>query len=168
MIEIQLKVPKGTETVLSNLSENIRNNLLQGMLKGIELIIATSVRKYMTGPYPSTLSTDTGRLRQGLYGFAGFSSVAGEFIRAVMGNQVKLYAKVHEQTGEPGTKFPIFARNLQKGMTFFWKQKGIWVHGAKVVHIPARPFLKPAIMDNKENIAKLLNKAVRDAYREVK
>jgi hypothetical protein len=164
MITIQLKGPKGLEK-LTSLPENMQRTLLQGMKDGIQLIISTSTRKYMAGPYPMNLSTDSGWLRKGLYGNAWMAGTSGEFIHAEVGNYVRKYARTHEQTGLPGTTFQINAKDSKKGMSFFWRRMGFWMYHVWQVRIPARPFLWPAIMDNIEPIRLLLNRSIREAYK---
>ncbi len=163
MIRIQIKGPKGIEK-LSSLPENLQQTLLQGMLAGIELIITTSTKNYLSGPYPDKLTAPGGRLdlKKNLYGFAGISGVSGEFIHAVVGDHSR-YAKVHEQTGRKISSFVITPKT-KPYLHFFWEHKGIWMK-LKYANIPARPFLWPAIMDNQEKIRAILSKCVREAYK---
>ena len=163
MIEIQLKGPKGINK-LTSLPEELQNHLLQGLEDGMLLVERTSKTRYLSGPYPFRLSVDTGNLRKRLMTMATRSNVPGEFARGRIGVQGAFYAKVHEQTGEPGTDFIINAKS-SKGMSFFWKRMGFWIYHAHQVRIPARPFLKPAIIDNLEKITGLLNAMIRRAYR---
>jgi len=163
MIEIKLTRPKGLEK-LSALEEGIRNELFQGMLKAREMIMITSRTKYLSGPYPNVLSVDRGFLREK-------NPVISEPVRSGELWEMQIgppeagtwYGKVHEQHGFPGDVFPIFAKS-PKGMTFFWKRRGVWVHGAQRVQIPSRPWLYPAIVDNIARIRNLLNTCIKKGY----
>jgi len=164
MITIQLKGPQNLQS-LTLLPEALKNQLFKGMQDGALLIEQTSKTKYLSGPYPVKLSVDSGLLRQGVWAYAGLSGMAGEFGRIIVRSQ-QWYGKVHEYKGIPGDQFTIWAKT-PKGMSFFWKQKGVWVRGAKRVIIPARPFLYPAVLDNLEKIRILLNRMIRQAYKQV-
>lgn len=166
MIEIKLTPPKGLRK-LDTLPEEISNELYKGMLKAREMIMTTSKTKYLSGPYPSVLSPDTGLLRDK-------NPVISEPVKVGPGELWEMqvgppetgtwYGKVHEQHGFPGDVFPIFAKS-PKGMTFFWKKRGVWVHGAQRVLIPSRPWMYPAIVDNIAKIRNLLNTCIRKGYK---
>jgi hypothetical protein len=157
MIEIQLVGPKGLSS-LTLLPESLKNNLFKGMQDGALLIERTSKVDYLSGPYPTKLTPDSGLLRQGVWAYAGLSGVAGEFGRIIAKSQ-QWYGQIHEQFGMP---WIIYAKG--KYMHFFWKHRNRWVKTKQVV-IPPRPFLYPAIMDNIENIKILLNRMILQAYK---
>jgi hypothetical protein len=174
MISIQLKGPQNLQS-LTLLPEALKNQLFKGMQDGALLIEQTSKTKYLSGPYPNKLGVDSGMLRQGVWAEARQGAVGttaqtiNEFGRIVAHSQ-QWYGKVHEQKGPGGipltTPFTIFPKTVM-GMTFFWKRRNVWVRRAELVNIPARPFLYPAVLDNLERIRILLNKMIRQAYKQV-
>jgi hypothetical protein len=180
MIEIKLVGPKGLQK-LSSLPEAISNSLLKGMADGAMLIERTSKDKYLSGPYPGRLTSDSGALKSGISAIAGLTNEPGEIGRIKV-RSTTWYGKVHEQMGYseeaswsaimghigvPFTGFRIFAKT-PKGMSFFWKRRGVQVYGARMVTIPARPFLYPAILDNLEKIRLLLNRMIRQGFQTAK
>ncbi len=172
MIEIKLVLPKGISAV-SQLSSNVQNALLKGLVDGLELIRRTSRTQYLSGPYPSRLSKESGTLKDSLEISATKSSIAGEFARGEIrvspgainpkGMPAIVYGKVHEGPGDVGFGFYIYAKG-SKPMRFFWKHRGIWMSTYRVI-IPSRPFLKPAVLDNIEKIRLLLQRIVSKAYK---
>jgi len=109
---------------------------------------------------------DTGELRaKGPFVYAGLSNEPGEFGRITARPGV-WYGAVHEQSGKKSPWGYAIRAKTEKGMSFFWKRKGIWMHHVPVVIIPPRPWLYPAIMDNIDKIKNLLGTMVRKAYKE--
>ena len=167
MIVMKLQGPEGLGK-LDALTDEIRNGLFEGMRKAREVIMTTSRTKYLQGPYPSVLSPDTGLLRskEPVISDPLPGEGPGELARMQIGppGAGTWYGKVHEQHGYPGEVFPIFARS-PKGMTFFWKKRGVWVHGAIRVLIPSRPWMYPAILDSLAKIRILLNSAIIKGFK---
>ena len=103
MIEIQLKGPKGVEK-LSSLPEEIKNQLFKGMGDAARLIEATTKKKYLSGPYPRKLTSDSGGLSRGVLVFAQRGGWTGEFGRIVAVSTAQSskgvhFSSVHEQSG---------------------------------------------------------------------
>lgn len=161
MIEIKLHGPEGIGK-LERLPGEVKNGLYEGMLKVRELIMTTSKTKYLSGPYPKVLSVDSGLLRSREPIVS--DPLPGEGVNELARMQIgppgggTWYGRVHEQQGSPWTSFPIFAKS-PKGMTFFWKRKNIWIYGARSVYIPARPYMRPALIDSLAKIRIILQES---------
>ena len=178
MITIRVKGPEGAEKLHAT-SEYMRNELFKALIQGAELIARTSRQRYLSGPYPLRLSPDgTGKDSQNLQEkgpvvVAGLSDSPGELGRIVAQSGV-WYGKIHEwrvsrvssegeNLGAFAAPFHIYAKS-KKGMTFFWKRRGFWVHGAKMVTIPPRPWLYPAMLDSIGEIKMLLKSALLKGF----
>jgi len=174
MISIQLRTPKNI-TSLTQLPEAVKNKLFEGMQDAALLVERVSKIKYLSGPYPSKLTPDSGTLRQRVWAQARQTAVGataqaiGEFGRIDLRSPT-WYSQVHERKGVDEkpltTPFLIFPKTVM-GMTFFWKRRGVWVRRAEMVQIPPRPFLYPALIDSIDDIKALLNRMIRAAYKAV-
>lgn len=166
MIEIKLVTPKGFAS-LQQLPESIKDSLVQGMKDALLLIERTSKTKYLSGPYPSRLSVDKGVLRASLETSAARSNVPGEIVRGIVGIPINrqqtdlFYAKIQ-------TEGKIIHAKSPKGMHFLWKRRNIWVHGARTVTIPPRPFLWPAVVENLDKVRILLQRVLSQSLRKAK
>lgn len=132
--------------------------VFKGMTDGLDLAVGTAKREYLTGPRPEKLGVRTGHLRRSI---KSQTVIRGDVVEGVIGTNV-LYARIHEKGG-------VIKRRRTKVLRFRGKRVGrirLWWSPTRV-EMPARPFLKPAIMDNLENISKLIGKEIETVFGEL-
>ena len=141
------------------------NDAAYGALRrGAMRVVATSQRKYLTGPRPLRLGVMTGRLRRSVH--YRMSRIPAP--KAKVGTNVK-YAKIHEYGGKidhPGgtAYFPT-----EKGQVRFISNKAAAGHNyprtqAHKIKIPPRPFLRPAVNQELPRVMRMIRDAVVGAY----
>lgn len=128
----------------------IKKSLYQGALH----IAGWSKNRRLTGPRPAFLGVVSGRLRSSIT--ASRTTKLGDEYRSSIGTNVK-YAKVHEL----GFQGDVFVRS-------FVRRGKVGTHlvrpHTRRMNMPARPFLRPSIMDagNRQNVLKILTENINE------
>jgi hypothetical protein len=161
-----------SESSLTRLPALIQANVFKALQQGMMLAEQTSQTKYLTGPRPDRLAVVTGLLRSSVKSGAYLGGDPGVFATGTLtagmaGDSIK-YAAIHEHGGITPPHL-IEARNVPY-LKFFWKKKGVWFRGRSVNHpgsrIPARPYLRPALVDSLPVIEDLIKAAIDRAYKD--
>jgi hypothetical protein len=167
MIYIKFVLPTGLLPIKP--SREFKRSIVQGVGDALHLIDRVIQSKYLRGPKPAKLEVDDGLLSAGISQSIKFSgsNAPGEIAKGTIGvsGPARRYGGVHEQEGFRGTGFYIYAKK-KTGMHFFWRQRGIWIRGAKRVVIPARPFLRPAVEESVGEIKALLQRIITSGLTE--
>lgn len=138
---------KGMKELLKKLEVATRADVITKSLKQSGLMIAGWVaRNRLSGARPQFLGVRTGRLRSSIT--ASEVEKSGNNYLERIGTNV-IYARIHEYGGiiSPGAKGFLA-----------WKDRDTnrWIFTKRPVHIPARPFLRPAI-ENEDNQRSVLS-----------
>lgn len=160
--------PPGGNSI-SKLPPLVQSNVLRALRDGILYAEKISQEKYLTGPRPERLGVVTGLLRKRVRGLlSGTGGDSSIFASATLGVSGVKYARIHELGGTTPAH-TIEAKNVPM-LKFFWKKKGIWMKIRKVnhpgSHIPARPYLEPALLEARPNIERLIQAAIDKAYKD--
>lgn len=159
MLTFQIKLPAGKDRI-SELSPLIQANVFAAFQAGMELAADRSRTEYLSGPYPEKLAVESGMLRSRVRGRVEKGS-GGVFATGILGVSGGLiYSWIHELGG-------IITPKTKKALHFFWKRKQIWMTLQRV-NMPAKPYLRPAILDELPRIQNLIDMAVIKSAQNVK
>jgi hypothetical protein len=163
---LKFVLPSG-ESSLTRLPALIQANVFKALQQGMMLSEQTSKTKYLTGPRPDRLAVVTGLLRSSVKSGAYLGGDSGVFATGFLSASGE-YAPIHEYGGVTPPHL-IEAKNVPY-LKFFWKKKGVWFRGRSVNHpgsrIPARPYLRPALVDSLPVIEDLIKAAIDRAYKD--
>ena len=179
-IKFDLKKLLQIESKAKKTVQNSRRNLHKGMEKAIRRVVATARKDYLRGPRPDKLGVQTGALIRSITGKITRSTK--HIVKGTTGSDLE-YAAIHEHggiiqpkvsqylaiplgktQGKPRDYPDAFFITSKKNNLLIVKNNGGELLPLfllkKQVEIPARPFLKPAYLDNKKKVQEDL----RDAY----
>ena len=176
-------VTRGVTKVLSKLGKNVSLKMVATMAIAQRMVANTAKANYLSGPRPDRLGVQTGRLRRSIA--TPPPKVTPTGVEGEVGTNV-VYAAIHEFGGTIRPKTSQYLAIPAKGVkgsprdfadTFVRESKtgsgnkvilqGDGSGGVKLlftlvdeVTIPARPFLNPALNDNRALIRSLFAKRV--------
>ena len=133
--EMQAKLERAGVQTLPTVEDAVR----LGMIRARN----TAMKDYLTGPRPAKLGVRSGRLRSSIFWFV--NRRANQIVGTIGTNVV--YAPIHEFGG-------IIVPKRAKWLRFMVRP-GQWV-SVKKVTMPKRPFLHPALEDNRQAIMDLI------------
>lgn len=116
--------------------DRLQENILDGLKLSGELVVRTAQNDYLRGPRPEKLDHLSGDL-------AGSLTVKPKDESSVSIGTNKEYAGIHEYGGV-----------ITDG----------WGNGVTII-MPPRPYLRPALEDNREDIVKVVTKFVMDGLK---
>ncbi|MBW1666717.1 MAG: phage virion morphogenesis protein [Deltaproteobacteria bacterium] len=148
---LELKVSDKAKSMLNKMPGLVVPAVFKGMTKGLDLAVGTAKREYLSGPRPERLGVRTGHLRRSI---RSQTVIRGDEVEGRIGTNV-LYARIHEKGG-------VITPKRAKVLRF--QIPGVGWRSAKRVVMPARPFLRPAIMDSLEAISKAIGKEIETAF----
>lgn len=149
MLNFRMGVTRESLEWIRKKPEEMRKSLIPAMEKCMKLAEADSKRSYLSGPRPLRLDRRTGRLRSSITTRVG---VSGNKIKGDLGTNV-VYGRAHEQ-GFAGT---VQVRShLRQG-------RAVVAHTRRV-NLKARPFLRPALVDNLEKFQRIFRQAILEAF----
>lgn len=149
MSSISLDISKKGMERLRKMPDLMVPAVFKGMRKAMLLAEAASKRDYLSG---QALRVRTGRLRGSI---TSAVDIKGDTVLGRIGTNV-IYARIHELGG---IIMPKTAKALR-----FQVAPGEWRTAQKVV-MPARPFLRPAIMDRLEDMSRAVGKELETAFK---
>jgi len=146
-----LKLSDRSRRMLRRMPDAAVPALAKGMRQAMIMAEGTARGEYLSG---RALKRRTGRLRGSI---THDVRISGDKVTGRIGSRV-IYARIHELGGE------IVPRQA-KALRFHIP--GVGWRTAKRVRIPARPFLRPSIEDNLDDITRVLAKRVEEAFENV-
>jgi len=139
MLEFKIKIDKKSLKSIEDAPDEFRRGLLEGMNKSMKLAeLTTKNRMGRSGE----IGIKSGRLRRSIRSQV---KQRGSSITGVLFSNV-IYARIHELGG---TIRPKISKYLK------FKIGDRWI-SAREVNIPARPYLRPSIEENVEDIKDLI------------
>lgn len=179
-IALQVVIPtEQIETLLNKLKAAVRASVIKDSLyQGGQFINGWIRDKRLTGPRPKYLGVKSDRLRTSIT--TGSAEQSGNTFFVKIGTNVE-YAPIHEFGGVIERKasirtiwFKKFKSGKRKGRLLFSTEKkasfGSELNiGAYKINIPARPFLRPGIEDERNriwvlnNLKKNISKSIEEA-----
>lgn len=126
--------------------------VVPALFKGMKASMYLAEREAKLNLSGRVLNRRTGRLRSSV---TVETDIAGDRVMGRIGSNV-IYARIHELGGDI---FPKRAKALK------FQIPGVGWRTAQKVTMPERPFLRPAIMDNLEDMSRLIGKEIETAFR---
>ncbi len=161
-INVEVQGLDGLEKA-GQLSRSNRVTLMQNLIRAAGAFgrsaVGTTQKDYLSGPRPTKLGTVTNRLRSSI---TTKTETSGNVIETSVGTNVK-YAAIHEFGGQiqaTPSMYGFFWAKFYESKDVKWKRMALGLKRKGHINIPARPFLRPGVMDSlpiyKRNIERVL------------
>jgi hypothetical protein len=180
MLLLKLEMPPGINR-MKDLPIAIRRNVAKALGAGMELAAERSITHYLSQRSETTLGVG---IRPKYYGRQGSTQKMGSvqsgelkasirsglmphpgpnLITAYLRSEGVWYAKLQNE----GWDKPI-TQKTSPYLFFWWEKIQSWVRTKKTGGFKARPFIRPAIIDEMETIREMLNSAVFESFQDWK
>ena len=143
MIKVKLEIPLEIQERMKHIGKDFREGLEKGLRKGMFLAEKAAKESFNS---PRHLRVRSGYLRRSI---TSDVDTAGRTLVGTLGSHV-VYAAIHELGGIIRARSSQYLRFQIEGE---WKT-------VRQVMIPDRPYLRPAIVDNLEEISDIIKREI--------